>query len=248
MRPTFQQFAIRSDKADVLARLKPAKPLVVRVVDPKGQPLPNSRLFIQQWRNGHLLDWDARTDAQGRVVWNEAPEDTVYYCVSHDGYIQLLQNLVATGVEQTVTLVPELKFSGVVLDDKTGLPLTNFHIVTGWVSRGRPPFWERQGNQPPANHPGGNFEITEALEREGYAVRVEADGYLPAESQVFHSTDDHPSFTFRLKKAADITQALITADGRPLEGAERTRGQRLQSDLHQERCARSKYLHRAHKD
>ena len=219
--PAVEQFALRSDRSDVLLHLKPAKPLIVRVVDPKGRPLPNSRFFIQQWRGGNLIDWDTHADAQGLAVWNEAPDDTVYYCISHDGYIQLVQApLTATGAEQTVTLFPIIRISGSVLDDQTGRPVEHYRVINGWTSYRNAPLWERDNEQTPPEHSGGRFELTEDLERDGYAIRIEADGYLPAESKILHGQDGDQTFTFRLKAAAEISQTLHASDGKPLADAD----------------------------
>jgi beta-lactamase regulating signal transducer with metallopeptidase domain/peroxiredoxin len=220
--PAVEKFPLQADRNGLEVRLKPAKPLIVRIVNPQGQPLPNSRLFIQRWRNGNLINWDTRTDAHGRAVWNEAPDDTVDYCIYHEGYVELVQEpLVATGREQTVTLIPEVKVSGSVVDDTTNQPLLRFRVLRGWTSPGREaPVWERDGNSPAISGQDGKFELTEATDQDGYAIRIEADGYQPADSKVFHKEDGHPALAFRMKKAADISRTLVTPDGRPLAGAD----------------------------
>lgn len=219
--PEVRQFRLNQDVKNLEVRLSAAKPLVVRVVDPQGRPLPGTRLFIQRWRDSNLVQWDAHTDADGRAVWKEAPADTVLYDISHEGYVQVPdQPLTATGQQQTVTLLPELKVSGTVVDDQSGKPVEHFRVLNGWTSSGRSPFWERDGNDGPILGREGQFQFTEDLARDGYAVRIEADGYLPTESRVFHKEEGSVMFQFRLKKAADIRQTLVTPDGRPLAGAD----------------------------
>jgi len=219
--PDVRQFLLDHDVKDLEVRLSLARPLIVRVVDPNGRPLPGTRLFIQRWRGSNLVQWDAHTDADGRAVWKEAPADSVMYDISHDGFVQLTdQPLTATGQEQTVTLLPEVKVSGTVVDDRSGKPVEKFRVLNGWTSPGSGPFWERDGNNPPIIGRNGKFEFSEDLARDGYAVRIEADGYLPAESRVFHKEDGSVAFEFRLKTSADINQTLVTPDGRPLAGAD----------------------------
>src|SRR5581483_12064229 len=67
---------------------------------------------------------------------------------------------------------------------------------------------------------GGKFEFTEDMVRDGYAVRIEADGYLPAESKMFHREDREVALEFRLKKSADIDGTLVSQAGKPLAGAD----------------------------
>ena len=68
----------------------------------------------------------------------------------------------------------------------------------------------------------GRFQYTEDLERDGYPelVPVEADGYLPAESKVYHKEDGHVELVFRLKKGSDIRETLVTSQGKPLAEAD----------------------------
>lgn len=223
--PAVQQFKIDSDVSGMDVRLNRAKPLIVRVVNQLGQPLADSRLSLQRWHNGYMnstpLQWDGQTDAQGRLVWEEAPPDTLFFNVYHPGYIQLTATmLVANGQEQTVTLRPELKISGEVVDDLTGKPVDHIKVIGGWISGGGEPFWDRNSSRAPIHVSEGKFELTESTERDGYAVRIEADGYLPAESRVFHMPDGHVQLTIRLKKGADIVETLVTSDGKPLAGAD----------------------------
>lgn len=54
--------------------LPPAKPLRIRVVDEAGQPLAGADLRIDTYRTeGQILNWSAKTDAEGRAVWTNAP-------------------------------------------------------------------------------------------------------------------------------------------------------------------------------
>ena len=223
--PQMKEIPLAKDLDNVEVRLAPARPLIVRTVDSQGRPLADTSVFLYGWRGLFSLSFQGNTDANGRVAWNEAPTDAANYQIRHAGYLLLMPHpLTGTGKEQTITLLPELKISGTVVDDESGKPIEKFRVTNGWLaSPGSAPNWrsgfsQRQLNQPPPQN--GKFELTEDLIRAGYVIRVEADGYLPAESEVLKPGPTNAALSFRLKKASDISATLVGADGTPLAGAD----------------------------
>jgi hypothetical protein len=219
---------VRADK-DALAlvmRLDPPRPLTARVVDPHGKPLSGVRVMAKYWRGVPAFDWDGRTDADGRFTWTEAPADGMRFGLYLAHYVQVTDQPIAAGdPPQVMTLWPELTVIGTVVDDATGKPIDRFAGVRGGASKDESRvFWERPaaGGPPVAEIEGrdGKFEFIEDMIRDGYAVRIEADGYLPAESKVFHVEDGPVRLDFRLKRSIDLAGALVTPDGKPLSGAQ----------------------------
>jgi len=70
------------------------------------------------------------------------------------------------------------------------------------------------------NNEHGDFQTKFDEAREGHAVRIEADGYEPAESRVIKDDETDPKLEFKLKKGVTITAIVRTADGKPAVNAE----------------------------
>jgi peroxiredoxin len=67
----------------------------------------------------------------------------------------------------------------------------------------------------------GKFEFTVSYPRQGHAVRVEADGYMPAMSRTFKSDEKSPvQLEFKLKPAQMIVGTVKSPTGEPLPDAE----------------------------
>ncbi|HEX5245004.1 MAG TPA: M56 family metallopeptidase [Tepidisphaeraceae bacterium] len=130
-------------------------------------------------------------------------------------------DLATTQPAQSDALTRSVKVIGSVLDDVNGRPIRHFRIVKGWTwtSGSDRVVWEDSKNDREIYGAGGRFELVEDVKREGYAVRIDADGYLPAESPVFHPGDATVSLSFRLKRLPDIEGTLIKSDGTPLVNA-----------------------------
>jgi hypothetical protein len=116
--------------------------------------------------------------------------------------------------------------TGTVTDAETGKPVNAFHVVQGFATaQAQAPaarqdvYWDRRAGEP--TNSGGRFEFDVTYPRPGYAVRIEADGYLPAESRVFHDADGPTvSLEFKLKKGQPLTGVVRGPDGQPVAGAD----------------------------
>ncbi|XHR27205.1 MAG: M56 family metallopeptidase [Chthoniobacteraceae bacterium] len=75
-------------------------PLRIRVVDESGRPIANARMGLVD--SG--LEWSAETGADGRLVWDEAPQVPTTYGVGVKDYGETLQRITPDGREHTVVL------------------------------------------------------------------------------------------------------------------------------------------------
>ena len=76
---------VKPGMGEVRLVMPPAKPLQIRVTDEEGQALAGVRVSPDGHRNeGQILDWEGLTDAQGQVVWSNAPSSPVIYQAAHD--------------------------------------------------------------------------------------------------------------------------------------------------------------------
>lgn len=219
--PLVQPFDSKKDVNDLQLKLQPGHVLRVRVINAKGQPLAGAGIAVQFWHGNQSLNWRSATDKEGRATWNEAPSDGVMYSIWGTGYVQATKTLTAGDGEQTVTLVPQLKVTGSVVDAQSGKPIEKFRVVRGWTSKGSgrtAPFWTRDDSHSPAGE-NGKFEYVEDYERDGYATRIEAEGYQPAESREFKADEGTVALEFKLAKAVPLVGTLQTPDGKALAGA-----------------------------
>jgi RNA polymerase sigma factor (sigma-70 family) len=217
-----------------------------QVVDRNGKPVAGATIYPETWRAHRTLQFLADTGPDGRFEWRSAPGDVVLYSISKTGYISRGGvALPATGAEQVVTLDPEVVVSGRVIDAATGRPVPAFRLVRGQVFADRPqpagegikanlsalirgvvsasnprPHWMPQEA---AAFTRGRYTVKFDGPYAGYALRVEAEGYKPADSRVFRPGEVAPTFDFTLNRAeaADLlTGVVLLPDGRPAAGVE----------------------------
>src|SRR5206468_2685131 len=70
-----------------------------------------------------------------------------------------------------------------------------------------PIYWDHR-NADAKPHEGGKFEFDITFPRPAYAARVEADGYLPADSRVFTDSEANVALEFKLKKGMALAGVI----------------------------------------
>ena len=225
-------------------RLGPGHTLRGKIVDGQGKPVAGATVAADTWRAHRSLAFRVNTGQDGRFEWRGAPGDVVLYDVFKTGYMSRRRvALTPTDAEQVVTLDPELVITGRVTDAATGRPVPTFRLVRGLVFSNNPRVsWMVQDE---AEFTGGRYTIKHVEPYAGYAVRVEATGYKPADSRVFTPGEAAQSFDFVLTRAgaADLlTGVVLRPDGQPAAGAEvalATRDHPLVFEMEQVRFSRS---------
>ena len=203
-------------------RLEPGHTLRGKVVDRQSKPVPRATIAAATWRNERSLDLRIDSGPDGRFEWRGAPADAVVYDVFKPGFMSRRGvTLAPTNAEQVITLDPELIISGRVSDAATGRPLPRFRVVRGLLILNDPTVsWLVQDA---AEFADGNYRIKYAEAYAGYALRVEASGFKPAESRVFKPGETTPSFDFVLTPAAPadlLAGVVLRPDGTPAPGVE----------------------------
>jgi protocatechuate 3,4-dioxygenase beta subunit/peroxiredoxin len=215
-----KQFVMAAEKNDESIRLAQSTPLTGRVVDPDGKPIPNAWIYPDTWRGVRSLDERIHADRNGKFIWKDPPADEVLCDVEapNNAFLRS-QNvpMTAGGQEIVVTLQRALHVSGTVVDAETNQPIPSFHIIRGIsFDKDRPTDWQRGQNELGRN---GQFQLTENFPYPGYAVRIEADGYTPAESRVFTADEKQVVLEMKLNKGQALTAVILTPDGKPAAGA-----------------------------
>ncbi len=192
-------------------------------MDSFGNPVQGAIISAGTWR-GHRnrLHLEAKSDAEGNFTVADAPADEVKFDVRKEGYMMVEDlPMSPSGEKYSVTLQAPLKIVGSVRDAETGKPLEKFSLIEGsGYEDGRAPEWMGATAKTISD---GRYSVTIVQERFPRLVRVEADGYMPAESRVFRPYDPDKgeiTYDFKLRKAAPMTGIVLGLDGKPLAGAD----------------------------
>ncbi len=204
--------------------MEPGSVLRVRVVDAEGKPVAGAFFGANTWRGHRSLRLYRKTDNDGRVEWRSAPRDAVLYGTGNFGYMsKRWAELIADGREHVITLFPELVITGRVTDAQTGRPLPKFRLIrTNWLlGSQRGPLHDRWARNEAIEITGGRYTTRFSEPAEPFYLRVEADGYSPAESRGFKATEGNQTFDFALQPSQNQpTGTVVLPDGKPAAGAE----------------------------
>ena len=219
--PALEKVVVRPGLAPVEFRLAKGRTVHGRVVDAKGDPLAGATVNVDGWRGHRTLRWRMTTDDEGEFRWTDAPPDSFWIDVQHEGYLRInWREVPPAGGDLTIAMVKPLKVRGTVVDAETRHAIRSFTLVPGMESGGNfSTYWER-GRARPGR--GGQYEIAfdDATRKDGRRLRVEADGYLPAVSRVIRDGEDDPVVNFVLQAGVGVSGVVHLPDGSPLAGAE----------------------------
>jgi RNA polymerase sigma factor (sigma-70 family) len=219
--PALETIVVRPGLAPVEFRLQKGRTIRGRVVDARGEPLAGASIYVDGWRGHRTLDWRMTADEEGGFRWTDAPPDSFWIHASREGYLGSDRREVPpAGGELTITLVKQLKVRGTVVDAETRHAIQSFTLVPGTESGGGfSPYWDR-GRERRLRK--GRYEILfeDGEQKAGRRLRVEAEGYMPAVSQVIRDDEDDPVVNFVLHKGAGVSGVVRRPDGTPLAGAD----------------------------
>ena len=198
--------------------LAAGRELRLRVVDTEGGPVDGVRISVQY--NGADIDAKLRTGKDGTVAWSSAPLDTVTLAFYRKDFARIEGVEVSPdGTQHEVTLPAPLRIAGTVTDKATGAPIEAFRVVPvlDWLNGGTP--YVSRGSAFDAED--GRFDWETDRTDTGHYVRIEADGYMPAMTDMFRVGDDDVlDVALALEKGDSIRGVVRGTDGGPIEGAD----------------------------
>lgn len=200
-------------------RLEKGHTIRGRVIDKQGRPVADASAGVEDWRQVRTLEWRAKTDAEGRFTWTDAPADTVRLYIYKQGYMSVREySAKPSAEERLITLLPPVRIHGKVVDAGTGKPLEKFQAMPGidW-GRGGSPYWQRRSAKAFTK---GRYELTFTYPRAGHLVRIEADGYKPAASRSIADDEGAVTVDFKLERGVGLAGIVRLPDGKPAAGAE----------------------------
>jgi RNA polymerase sigma factor (sigma-70 family) len=206
-------------------QLSYTKPLRGRVVDSQGKPVAGACVASNETFEDGMLEWSALTDDQGRFQWPDAQTSgSIVLDADKSGFEQALgRQFEASNRDITLTMHRPLHLHGTVTDVDTGQPVDHFDLIPGWgphspggrVEWLRGPSGRQLGN--------GRFDLRGGLfPDQGFnrSIRIEAEGYLPAELIGFRDDAEEITHDFKLHEAVPIKGVIRGPDGRPLADAD----------------------------
>ncbi len=200
-------------------RLGPGHTIRGRIVDAHDKPIAGAPICADQWRGHHSLRWNARTDADGRFRWDDAPADVVLIDLGALGYnAKRFWEATPDAPEKTISMRRPLHVRGGVTDADTGRPITAFTLVPGYTWENVPNVWWR--NERASELSGLSYDVHLSTEAGLGVIRIEADGYLPEISRSLKDDEEDAVVHFALHRGSGVSGIVRLPDGSPLAGAE----------------------------
>jgi Carboxypeptidase regulatory-like domain len=190
-----------------------------RVIDEDGNSIENAALEVARDEKWHReFQWTARTDADGRFMWDGAPEQPVALEVIKPGFQLNRVSLTAGDIENVVTLKRRIEpgtilVQGRVLDEERGQPIERFQIFVAV---------DPANSAPRKDGRNGAFSVAINVSDEAKAASIEirAEGYEPARLTPTLSSNPIPELTFKLRPASGWSGTVLLPNGEPAVEAE----------------------------
>jgi|GEM_PF-2114161 len=223
--PALMKFTMGSKSRDITLRLPPPRTLAGKVVNPAGRPLPDATVITDTWQGCRTIIHYMHTNNHGAFAWHSAPTGKILVEVLDNNYASRMRAPVqANNPDNVITLYYSIRVHGTVTNAITGKPIDKFTIIRGFPEQ-KPAgggmhtglSWNRM--YPHKVSGDGSFDYTLSTQRPAYAIRIEANGYFPTNSRVFHNSKRDIYLKFALAPAPEITAKVLNPDGSPAAGA-----------------------------
>ncbi len=230
------QVEVTAHSAPVTIQLQKGKALRLLVVDDQGNPVPKARVSLNTFPRSNAdptkqrpLPTQARfsksTDADGRLVWENAPDEELELDITAAEQMQLLGfKARPDGEEHVARLAPALVVHGLVRDASSAKPIKRFKMICGWPSligpEGVKPIWS-QFDRDWLPFTDGEFRhvfesaLILSSSNPGYVFKFEAAGYVPFVTRTVDARERDVEFDILLKPAETIFVKAILPNGRP---------------------------------
>jgi beta-lactamase regulating signal transducer with metallopeptidase domain len=182
--------AVRPGLGETPFILEKGRPLRGRVTTDQGQPIVGA--WIWATTAPPSLDWNTKTGQDGSFTWDSAPAGPVQIGIGAPGFIQKSRIWLRPGdVVHQIVLQEEPRVEGTVVDARSGQPIPKFRVltsVTAFPNGAVEYMWTGAGRagrfSVPIQRVHRTYEVggPPGAPAEGVRVRIEADGYHPADS------------------------------------------------------------------
>jgi peroxiredoxin len=217
--PDLKSFTVYKEMEPLEFRLEPGHTIRGRIMDTAGNPISGAFVAADTWRGHRSLEWRVNTDTEGRFVWNEAPADEVLIDMGKQHYMSVRNyGMSPSEKDYEITMPPELKIRGNVVDAETGEPISEFKLLSGIDWGGdRPISWQRRSTK---TFTQGHYEIGFSYPYPARLIRIEAEGYKPGTSHPIGNNEGEVTVDFKLEKGMGPTGIVHLPDGKTAVDAE----------------------------
>jgi uncharacterized GH25 family protein len=194
------------------------------IVDENGRPIPQARVeTATDSMSYRKVEWSTKTGAAGRFEWDSAPQESLLYTVSANGFRPADPlTLPADGSDHEIKLthmragIDFVQITGTAVDADTSQPLDAFtvgirRVEPTWVV----PFeFGTSGKE-------GKFSLLApgTAFHTNYQLQLKKDGYLPALSDILLAKDENQTLAFKLQKGSGPAGTVLLPGGEPAPNA-----------------------------
>lgn len=218
---------VNNQLEDVRFDLGSGNSVTVRIVDVDGSGIRGVQIVADEWRqrpyphnySRRNIRISGRTNADGYATLTDLPEDEILYDMYKKDYASTDGYPITPREEgYVIQLLRSAKLTGTVTDAETGQPIDTFRMIYGIDSYGRnSPTWQDHNGK---TVKGGKYELALGRQSDGLAVKIEAEGYLPAESPIFYSEGKDATYDFQLVRGEGVKGVVFLSDGKPAGGVD----------------------------
>jgi RNA polymerase sigma factor (sigma-70 family) len=233
--PSVVAVEVGTNSTPVVLTLGAGKALRLRMVDAKSRPIKGAQVWYDIFnQDGGVplpqVEFHPSSDADGRVVWEHAPDVLMELQISAMGFSQnVIEKIRPDGLEHEVVLSQSLFIYGTVRSADSGELLPKFRLSIGTVhperNGGLKPYWSSIDRFNPLIV-GGQFRklldepVIGRTTNMGFILRFEAEGYKPEVTRLFQPNEGAQELNISLHKGNDVTVKVYQPDGSIASGAE----------------------------
>jgi hypothetical protein len=194
--PQVQEIVVEPNMPPIAFQLKPAGTIRAKVVDINGIPIKDVYVNVESWRNSNILNFGTKTNTDGFFEWTGAPDDEVIFAFSKQDYLSVRNFEMKSENDYVITLLPSFKIAGTVKSTVSNKPVEIFRIIRGvYQGDAADILWQ---DYMPLIFSGGKYQLTISEPGE-LRLKVQADGFVSAESPIFNPEEGEANYDFVLK-------------------------------------------------
>jgi thiol-disulfide isomerase/thioredoxin/uncharacterized GH25 family protein len=220
--PAQAVMTIGAQPQQITLKLTAPTPRTIEVVDSAGKPIRGASVSPADWRSSEVLDVDLKTDDAGRATWADGPAEEVKTRVNAAGFTGRRDFPWKANETARVVLVRPTDVLARVVDAESGATIKDFHVRAGaaWNEGERLVWQSGTWLDDEIRKQPGEFKLTLATPAHQYVLRVSAPGHLAEDIGPFTPDGKPQTFDVRLKPAPDVAGRVVTADDKPVAGAD----------------------------
>ncbi|MBU2458135.1 MAG: carboxypeptidase regulatory-like domain-containing protein [Planctomycetes bacterium] len=194
-KPQVLPVEIKADMPPVIFTLEAGSTIRGRVVDINDSPIENTSVKVSSWQGVNSLNFETKTDANGYFEWLDAPEDEVLFDIQKNGYMSVRKfAMKSEDDDYVITLLLPFVINGNVTSSEADKPVETFKITPGYYFDNVNISWQESIS---STFSGNTYELT-ITEPIDFQLKLQADGFEPAESPIFSPDQDIFSYDFVL--------------------------------------------------